>query len=173
MSYAPFNIKVIMDIIKKEIQAIISSVSNLLGKEISPDSYEIEILNPPHEPKTLPKHKMGVYMFKYKDDFLKIGKVGEKSNARFQSQHYNPNSSQSNLSKSLLKDFDFKDKERLNLDEENVGDWIKNNCQRINIIIKTNLNDDPDLNKAKTFDKFTLSLIESILHYKYLPKYEG
>lgn len=148
-----------MDSIKKEIQNVISSVSRLLGKEIFQNSYEIEIVNPPHEPKTLPEHKMGVYMFKYKDDFLKIGKVGEKSNARFQSQHYNPNASQSNLSKSLLKDFDFK--EKFNLDEKNVGDWIKNNCQRINVIIDAKLG------------KFALTLIESILHYKYQPKYEG
>jgi hypothetical protein len=49
----------------------------------------------------------------------------------------------------------------MGITEENVGEWIKSNCRRIDIEI------DADLGA------FTLELVEAILHYKYTPKYEG
>jgi len=101
---------------------------------------------------------MGVYLFKYGDKYLKIGKAGPNSNARFTSQHYNPNSSQSNLAKSILNDPDM---DKFNLDNENVGNWIKQNVQRIDILIDSSLT------------IFVLELFESFLHCKSKPKYEG
>ncbi|MDQ6577004.1 MAG: hypothetical protein Q5546_08645, partial [Haemophilus parahaemolyticus] len=95
----------------------------------------------------------------YKDTYLKIGKVGAKSKARYTSQHYLPNSSISNLAKSILKDESFSNVHAIT--EKNVGEWIKDNCQRINILID------------KELGHFALSLIEAMLHYKYQPKYEG
>ncbi|MEV6689536.1 hypothetical protein AB0N28_30125, partial [Streptomyces sp. NPDC051130] len=45
--------------------------------------------------------------------------------------------------------------------ENNVGDWIKSNCRRVDIILDSDLG------------IFTLELIEAALHYKYEPIYEG
>ena len=101
---------------------------------------------------------MGVYTFWYNDVALKIGKAGSKSNARFLSQHYAPHSAKSTLAASILVD---KEMQNLDITEANVGDWIKQYCRRIDILL------DADL------EIFTLELIEAALHYKYEPKYEG
>jgi hypothetical protein len=51
----------------------------------------------PHRPSSLPKGTVGIYLFFFQDECLKIGKAGSKSNARFLSQHYNPESPQIGL----------------------------------------------------------------------------
>lgn len=137
----------------REIDLAIQAVSRLLKRPIEKESYKIIDRGIPHEPKSLEKGKMAVYMFKYGDKYLKIGKVGPKSNARFESQHYNPESARSNLAKSLVK-YD-------NIKKEGVGDWIKNNCRRVDILIDESLGG------------FALELVEAILHYRFRPKYEG
>lgn len=71
---------------------------------------------------------MAVYSFIYQDRFLKIGKAGSNSNERFNSQHYDPKNSQSNLAKSLLNDPKLVE---LNLDATNIKEWIKTNTRRI------------------------------------------
>ena len=101
---------------------------------------------------------MAVYTFNYKGNFLKIGKAGPKSKARFVSQHYNSKSAASTLAASILSDIDMKYQ---GITAENVGDWIKCNCRRIDILIPADMG------------IFTLELIEAALHYKYEPKYEG
>ena len=113
----------------------------------------------PHlPPRSLPKGKMAVYTFAYEGVASKIGKAGPNSNARYTSQHYNPKSAMSNLAKSILLDKEMTDK---GINEENVGEWIKQNCRRIDIEIDVNLG------------IFTLEFIEAVLHYKYTPRYEG
>ena len=141
----------------KEFEDIVQSVSSLLGKPITSGVRVID-RGKPHVPKSLEKGTMGVYTFLFNDEFLKIGKAGPSSNARFSSQHYLPKSSQSNLSKSLLMDETMKE---YGITEDNVGDWIKNNTRRIDILL------DKDLGI------FALELIEAALHYKYEPRYEG
>lgn len=141
-----------------EIEIIIQSVTSILGKRLPIEKYEIINRGIPHQPKELPKNKMGIYMFKYNDIFLKIGKAGPKSPARFLSQHYNPGSAQSTLAESIIKDNDFN---ALNITHENVGDWIKMNCNRIDILVDDSVS------------IFAIELIEALLHYKYMPKYEG
>lgn len=89
---------------------------------------------------------------------MKIGKAGPNSNARFLSQHYNPNSAMSNLAKSILSDVNM---QNLGITEQNVGDWIKQNCRRIDVVID------------RKVGIFALELVEAILHYKYSPIYEG
>lgn len=101
---------------------------------------------------------MGVYTFWFEGDFLKIGKAGPSSNARFLSQHYNPRSARSTLAASILLDRRMQEK---GITENNVGDWIKNNCRRVDILLDSDLG------------IFTLELIEAALHYKYEPIYEG
>ncbi len=143
---------------KTEYGNLIADISGRLGKEI--DLREVKIIDRgvPHVPGTLPKDHMAVYTFIYQGQFLKIGKVGHKSGARFTSQHYSPNSSISNLASSILKDPDMY---HLGLNENTVGDWIKNNCRRVDILMPNEMG------------IFTLELVEAILHYKYEPKYEG
>lgn len=142
----------------KDIKEKLLNIINLTGLNINNDQMEIIDLGIPHKPTGLPRGKMGIYAFSYNNRFLKIGKVGQNSNARFQSQHYKPNSSQSNLAKSILNDAMF-DSENLN--EDNVGDWIKNNVRRIDFVIDASLG------------IFVLNLIEAFLHCYFEPLYEG
>ncbi|MDU2832404.1 MAG: hypothetical protein E7C05_07530 [Clostridium botulinum] len=141
-----------------EFDKIIYEVSSVLGKSIDKGKYQIVDRGMPHQPKSLPKQKMGVYTFWYNGKFIKIGKAGPKSNARFESQHYNPKSSKSNLAALILSDERMKDKD---ITENNIGDWIKNNCRRVDILLDWDLG------------IFSLELIEAALHYKYEPVYEG
>lgn len=141
-----------------EIDTLIQEVSLAIGKPISRDAYEIIDRGLPHIPPTrLPAGKMAIYMFLLGDAFLKIGKANQRSNSRFCSQHYGFNA-QSTLAKSLLSDNGLGD---LNIAPSNIKDWIKNNCRRIDIIINADLG------------VLTLELIEGVMHYKYVPKYEG
>lgn len=140
-----------------------------------------------HErPEELKNGEVAVYIFKYKDKYLKIGKVGENSNNRFRYQHYNPNSCNSNLALQLLKDKDgnkFKDDENklkkirdmlpksfiVKEDKvsketrEEISEWIFKNTTRTNIYF--NLSN----NKNKYL---ILSLFEIALQCYFNPIYE-
>ncbi|GGF76677.1 hypothetical protein GCM10010912_22230 [Paenibacillus albidus] len=89
---------------------------------------------------------------------MKIGKVSEKNKSRFYSHHYHPSRNQSNLSKSILADPTMSIH---NLDDDTVGDWIRMNTKRVDLIIDASLG------------LFALNLIEAILHALYKPRYEG
>lgn len=144
---------------KEEIKNLIISTSKVIGKPITENDFYIEHQPCKHKPKSLPKGKMAVYTFVHKGCFLKVGQANFKSNARYQSQHYNPNSSNSNLAKSLIKDKEFN--YNLKFEDENIGQWIMENCERFDVIID------------KNFGKSFLNFIEGLLQYKYSPKYEG
>lgn len=120
----------------------------------------VEVLPAPHTPPTrLPIGKMAVYVFIYQGLVLKVGKVGPKSQARYTSQHYNPNSSRSNLAKSLVEkgsSFGFS-----NISERNVTSWIKENTDRYNFII------------SASSGKHVLSLLEAYLQCRLKPVFEG
>ena len=131
-------------------------VSRLARNPLELEDFKIQFMNTPHDPpRSLPKNKMAVYGFCYNGTWLKIGKVGPKSNARYCSQHYNPNSSMSNLAKSLINDPIFKIQVK-----DNPGEWIKKNCSRVNILL------DSDKGIA------LLSLLEAFLHVRLKPRYE-
>ena len=137
----------------------IARITAILGKPINKNDIIVIDRKVPHEkPKHLTPGKMAVYTFLYGDEFLKIGIVGENSNARYTSQHYNPKSAQSTLAQSILSDPDMA---HLYITEDNVGAWIQNNCRRIDFELPGDLS------------IFARDLIEKILHYKYEPKYEG
>ena len=81
-----------------------------LGVLHSPIEYEVQPA--PHRPHSLTKGKCAVYVFSLSqawgsacpagpDRVLKVGMAGPNSNARFQSQHYNPNSAGSTVAGSL------------------------------------------------------------------------
>lgn len=105
---------------------------------------------------------MGIYIFKYETTYLKIGMAGPGNNSRFSVQHYSltPHIS-STLAKSILKDIEFYHSHKLN-ESNNIGEWIKQYCQRIEIIFNAN-----------ECSRFAFPLIEAALHYKYKPRYEG
>lgn len=125
-----------------------------------PDSICIEILPMPHTPpSSLPRGKIAVYVFSSNKDVLKVGQVGPKSQARYTRHHYNPDSSRSNLSKSLIEDEDAKSKH--NLSQETVGEWIKNNTDRVNFIVE----DD--------YYGPMLNLLEAFVQCRLQPVYEG
>lgn len=134
-------------------------VAELSGVELPTNALNYEVLPAPHlPPSSIPLGAMAVYVFSWNGHCLKVGKVGAKSHARYTSQHYNSKSSNSNLSKSLLKTC-----ENLNIDitEETVGAWIKNNVDRINY----HLDEKCGIR--------TLSLFEAFLQCRLKPKFEG
>lgn len=135
-------------------------IKALAGAGVTLDSAKITIddLGCPHTPKGLPSGKMAIYTFQKDGQYLKIGKAGPNSDARFRSQHYSPYRAKSNLAKSLLDD---KDMAIHNLDENNVDEWIRKNIHRIDILL------DQDVGI------FVLNFLEAFLHCKFKPKYEG
>lgn len=109
-----------------------------------------------HKPTPLPKNFSAVYMYLWNEQYLKVGMAGKNSNARYQSHHYNYNSSGSNLSKSLLKEADFKNA----INESNVGNWIIENTTRFNILIPSR------------FTKNLTNFIEAFFILKLNPRFE-
>ena len=104
-----------------DFEKIIKEVTRIAGHEIDISKIEIIDRGIPHIPKSLKTGTMGVYTFLYNDKFLKIGRAGPNSNARFLSQHYT-GSAMSTLSGSILADPDM---EKFRLTKDNVGQWIK------------------------------------------------
>ena len=130
------------------------------GIEISQNAIDFEILPMPHSPPSrLPKRKVAVYIFSDKERVLKVGRVGPNSQARYTSHHYDPESSDSNLSKSLLADEHAKGK--YGLSQGTVGEWIKKNTDRVNFII------DADYYGP------VLNLFEAFVQCRLNPVYEG
>ena len=140
-----------------EFNNYIQNASTAIGKPLPAERYEVIDRGVPHKPAGLPIGKMGIYTFLFEGQFLKIGKAGANSDARFRSQHYGFNA-QSTLAKSIVSDSDMVS---LGINEANVGEWIKNNCRRIDVLIDSRLG------------IFALEFVEGLLHYIYEPKYEG
>ena len=135
-------------------------VARLAAIEMQPDAIHIEPLRMPHRPpSSLPKGKMAVYVFSDKDRVLKVGKIGQNSQARYTSQHYNPYSSNSNLAKSLMKDEDAVQK--YNVNDGNISDWIKKNTDRVNFLLDA------------TVGMRVLTLLEAFIQCRLRPVYEG
>jgi len=135
----------------------IQNASIAIGKPLSKESYEVIDRGIPHKPVGLPIGKMGIYTFLFDGHFLKIGKAGANSDARFRSQHYGFYAP-STLAKSIVSDAEM---DSFDINETNVGDWIKANCRRIDVLIDSNMG------------IFALEFVEGLLHYLYEPKYEG
>jgi hypothetical protein len=135
------------------------TVAELAGEPVSPDELQVEYCAAPHKPPpSLPVGKMAVYAFWSNGEWLKIGQAGAKSAARYTSQHYNLNSSMSNLSKSLSNDVGMK--EVFGFDSQNPGQWVRASACRVNILMPSNRR------------KELLSLLEAFLHARLKPRYE-
>jgi len=135
-----------------------ATISLLAGFPVYENEIEIDFFSADnHSLKPLTPNKQAIYSFFYADKALKIGKAGPKSNARFQSQHYYPNSSRSNLAKSLIGS----DKYKPFIKEIEVGTWIKQNTNRINFIF------------SKDVPTRIITLFECFLQARYDPEFEG
>ena len=135
-------------------------VARLAGLRITLAELKVEESNETSHirPSTLPADLVAVYMFKFGDDFLKIGKAGPKSVARYCSQHYGLHAP-STLARSLIKH-----QASLNLpylDKSNISDWICQNTKRINVLFPA------------AYGPAALALLESFLHCRLNPKFEG
>ena len=144
----------------KEIESIMETIETLsvvLGHPIHREDYLIEDLGCPHKPSQLAKGYGAVYMFFYKGQALKVGKANKNSGPRFCCQHYGF-SAPSTLAKSVCGDDEFI---QMGVSKDNVKQWLLDNTHRINILVKGQ-----DVEAAT-------ELIETILHFKLRPRYEG
>lgn len=118
--------------INTEIQELFK-IGIKLGLKVKSNEMKLEIWKAGsiHSPKQLPEGYSAVYIFKYKDKYLKVGKANSKSKARYLSQHYNPNSCKSNLSKSIINNLGMKSIMKKCI----PGKWLKENTTRYNILI--------------------------------------
>ena len=135
-------------------------VAEVASVSVSRNALSIERLPAPHKPpSSLPKGKMAVYVFEWKGQCLKVGKVGPNSQARYTSQHYGPSSSNSNLAKSILAGRD--ELGLSGMSETNVGAWIRANVDRTNFLL------DAECGIP------VLTLLESFLQCRLRPRFEG
>jgi hypothetical protein len=135
-------------------------VANLAGAVIQNNAIVTETLPAPHEPpRRLPQGKLAVYIFSRGAEVLKVGKAGHNSEARYTSQHYNPRSARSTLAASILQDEDIA--KRIACDERTMGNWMKSNLDRTNILLE------------QRFGVSVLTLLEVFLQCRLKPKYEG
>jgi hypothetical protein len=122
-------------------------------------------LSAPHIPKPLPAGMQAVYVFSLTRPpymVLKVGKAGSKSNARFQSQHYLPASSKSNLAKSLLnRSAMWPHLGIAALADQDVGPWLRAHTDRDHFFI------------AAEHGPFILALLEAFLQCRLRPTFEG
>lgn len=143
---------------KEDIEAALRDfvqVSDLAHVPVGLDDFQVDYLDAPHRPpSSLPLGKMAIYGFFYGDEWLKIGMVGPKSQARYVSQHYSPQSAGSTLAKSLMED------PALQGQIHDAGSWIKENCCRVNVLL--------DIRHGLAL----LALLESFLHARLRPRYE-
>jgi len=123
-----------------------------------------------HKPTKLEKGQQGVYVFLNERACFKVGKAGARSQARWNSHHYNlDDTTKSSMTKSIIKHRDklktafpvSKHNEIDNLKKDNIKQWIIDNMDRIEFI------------SYFENDKFALNLLEALVQYKLKPIFEG
>lgn len=134
-------------------------VAQLSGETITAPVWNLDFRPAPHRSSGLPAGMMAIYAFWGDGVWLKIGKVGANSDARFRSQHYLPGSARSTLAGSILADTDLSI--RCAIDTSACGDWIRANTHRCNVLLPA------------SYPKSLLSLLEAFLHHRLKPRYEG
>jgi len=144
----------------QKILADFYQVVALSGVALGENDITAERLSAPHcPPAKLPTGKMAVYAFFLGGQCLKVGKVGPRSQARYTSQHYNPESCRSNLAKSVIA---HQGKLGLgDLDENSIKGWIERNTDRINFVVDAKVG------------MPILNLLEAFLQCRFRPRFEG
>ena len=144
-----------------------AAVENLQLGEI-----EVESLGVPHRPTPLRTGCQGVYMFRLGEVWLKVGKAGPHSLARWTSHHYGVTRAMSTLAWSLFQyghvsTFEHPDlpqglrPQLKSVHPDAIGDWIKQHTARLNITIRAELG-------ALALDRLE-SIARDVLH----PVFEG
>jgi hypothetical protein len=135
-------------------------VAELAGAPFPAALLQVEFHSAPHrQPKRLPTGKMAVYAFWGVGEWLKIGKAGPKSNARYTSQHYSPRSARSTLAQSLAHDTRLS--HLAGFDPDDPGAWIRRYTHRVNVLLPAERGG------------ALLALLEAFLHMRLSPRYEG
>jgi hypothetical protein len=142
-----------------EIEKLAAAALTDFKKIVESNEIASESWPKPHTPLKLPQGKMAVYAFFLNGKALKIGHAGASSNARYQSHHYNPNSSRSNLARSILNDPARVGATGVN--EFTIGNWIRQNTDRVNFLIPISATN------------HTRTLLETFLHHRWQPMFEG
>lgn len=123
-----------------------------------------------HRPSKLTSKEQGVYVFFRENYSFKVGKAGSNSQARWNSHHYNlDTSTPSTFPKSFMKDLkNFKSyfpaeihNDMDNLNGQNIRKWVQNNLSRIEFKI------------SSSESKIALNLLEAIVQFNFPPIYEG
>lgn len=137
------------------------SVAQLAGDPIALEEITIEFLPAPHSAPSggLPAGKMAIYAFWHGGSWLKIGKAGPRSHARYSYQHYTLGHARSALIASLVNDKPMMDSIGINAMQAN--EWIRTSTCRVNVLL-------PASRSLRL-----LSLLEAFLHVRLAPRYEG
>jgi hypothetical protein len=130
---------------------------------------QIQVLPAPHQPTALPQGRQGLYAFLYGDTWLKVGKAGPKTQARWMYQHYNIDAADSNLAWSLAW---YADKfpgtfpglpaevkaEISACPLEGIGAWIKRHTTRVELTIPASLGKDA----LATLERISLRILQPV-----------
>jgi hypothetical protein len=129
-----------------------------------------ESLGMPHRPTPLAPGWQGIYGFRWQSKWLKIGKAGPNTQARWLSQHYGLGRALSTLASSLVK-YCLAPQEHPELpglralirrvDPNELGEWIKRNTERVNVLIGAEAGSEG------------LAHLEAIAHRRLAPVFEG
>jgi hypothetical protein len=135
------------------------AVAQLAGEPIGWDAIEVEYLRAPHRPPSrLPADKTAIFGFWGDGVWLKLGRAGPNSNARYTSQHYNPGSAPSTLAKTLADDPHMLTV--AGFDPTAPGEWMKDVTHRVNVLLP-----------ASTHPELVL-LLEAFLNLRLRPRYD-
>ena len=121
--------------------------------------YELDVRWPPHESPGPLKGRGAVYSFFWPErgEFLKVGKAGYGTEARYRYQHYGDRAGST-----LFKDLKADCRELgVPCEDGALKDWMYANLARADILL------------APGYDEFVLSLLEAFLHLRWRPRYEG
>lgn len=110
-----------------------------------------------HVQQNLDANNAGIYIFKWNERYLKVGMDNSVSGKRFKVYHYNPNSTTSNLSRSLITEPEF----QALIGDNHPGNWIRANTHRFNILI------------PKRLEKNFICFAEAFFILKCNPFFEG
>jgi hypothetical protein len=154
-----------------EVVAAFSGWASAQGLGPARAEVRVQSLGRPHVPTPLPVGWQGVYCFEYEGAWLKVGKAGPKSGARWISQHYNRGSAMSTLAFSLVKYGHFGSVDHPSLRDlrprlqtvspDDIGEWIRRHTERVNLVIRAEMG------------REGLAHLEAIAHRVLKPVFEG
>lgn len=136
--------------------------------ELRGPEVQIRFQDPPHDRPRFPYWAQALYVFRFQDLCLKVGRAGPNSRARFTTHHYTGSTAYSlpnvinDCAEPLATELSRGEVQTLEaLPVDRVGEWVAKNCGRINILFPS---DHP---------RTTAKLLEAVLQARFDPCYEG